>query len=94
MIIVAGWLRVAPDVRDEYLADALEATRAARRAPGCVEFHLGADPLDPGRIVVLEQWQSASDVEAFRGSGPSPQQAAQLLDAAVHQYEITSSARL
>ena len=94
MIIVAGHLTVAPDNRDAFLADAVTVITAARDAPGCVDFHLSADPIDPARINIFEQWDSTDAVEAFRGSGPSSDQQAAILSADVHQHTIAASIRL
>ena len=94
MIIVAGHLVVDPDERGAYLADSRDVVAQARQAEGCVDFHLSADPLEPGRINVFEQWDSAAAVEAFRGSGPSDDQQQSIRDAAVWQHEVTDSRRL
>lgn len=94
MIIVSGALWVDAGKRDGYIDDCLEVTRAAREADGCVDFHLSADPIEPGRINVFEQWESVEAVEAFRGSGPSSEQAAAILDAKVVQHGIASSTPL
>gem|GEM_PF-4336209 len=59
MIIVAGWLRVAPENRAPYLETCPEVIAAARSAEGCIDFHLSADALDVERINVFEQWESA-----------------------------------
>lgn len=91
MIIVTGWLRVEPGDRATYLAGCRDVVVAARAAPGCVDFHLSADPIEPGRINVVERWETAAAVEAFRGSGPSGEQQAQILDARVVQYETSSA---
>lgn len=90
MIIVAGWLAVAPEERDTYLESCVEAVRLARAAPGCLEYALGADLLDPGRVTVYERWESDEDLERFRGSGPSDEQAARILDASVARYRISA----
>ncbi len=90
MIIIAGWLAVAPEARDAYLRDCAEAVRLAREAPGCLEYALGADLLDAGRITVYERWESDADLERFRGSGPSDEQSAQILDASVARYRISA----
>jgi quinol monooxygenase YgiN len=88
VIIVSGHLLVDPAERDEYLAGCVDVARLARAAPGCVDFHLSADPLEPGRINIFEQWASAEDAEAFRGDGPSDQQQAMVLHAVVEQHQI------
>jgi quinol monooxygenase YgiN len=93
-IIVSGWLRVADAERDRYLAGCREVINAARSSDGCIDFHLSADPIEPDRINVFEQWESVGAVEAFRGSGPSDEQTASLRDASVWQHEIASSSKL
>lgn len=94
MIIVSGSIRVDPDGRDAYLAGCRDVIVAARSSAGCVDFHLSADPIEGDRINVYEAWDSVADVEAFRGSGPSGDQAAAIVDAAVFQHEVAASVRL
>jgi quinol monooxygenase YgiN len=94
MIIVSGQLHVDPAQRDAYVAANREVIEMARVAPGCIDFHVTADPLEPGRINVFEQWESVEDVEAFRGSGPNDQQGAAILDAVVFQHVVASTERL
>jgi quinol monooxygenase YgiN len=60
----------------------------ARRAPGCLDFALSADLLDPRRINVLERWSSAQDLARFRGSGPSDEQTAAIEAAQVQEFEV------
>ena len=88
MVIVAGHLVVDPEQRDDYLSGCVEVVRQARRAPGCLDFSLSADLLEPGRINILERWESQAAVEAFRGSGPSDEQGAAILAAAVVEYDV------
>ena len=45
MVIVAGHLIVAPEVRDGFLAGCADVVRQARRAPGCLDFAISADPV-------------------------------------------------
>ncbi|WP_326836186.1 antibiotic biosynthesis monooxygenase family protein [Amycolatopsis rhabdoformis] len=94
MIIVAGYLVVEPGRRDAYLAGCVDVVEQARAAPGCLGFALTADLLDPGRIVVFERWESREAVEAFRGSGPSDEQNADLLGAEVAEYDVTGERSL
>lgn len=94
MIIVAGHLQLDPDSRSSYLEGCHDVVTQARTAPGCLDFALSADLLDPGRINVLERWETAADVEAFRGSGPSADQTAQIREADVQQFEVASAERL
>ncbi len=88
MVIVAGHVVVDPEQRDDYLSGCVEVVRQARHAPGCLDFSLSADLLEPGRINILERWESQAAVEAFRGSGPSDEQGAAILAAAVAEYDV------
>ncbi len=90
MVIVAGHIVVDPGRRAAYLAGCVEAVEAARRAPGCLDFAITADLVDPGRIVVLERWATQADVEAFRGSGPADEQSAAVLSASVAEYDVAA----
>ena len=94
MIIVAGALYVDPVERDSYLQECLPVIIAARATQGCADFHLAADPLEPDRINVFEQWDSAEAVERFRGSGRTEEQAAVIRDARVFQHEVASTVAL
>jgi len=93
-VIVSGWLRVAPDARDHYLAGCRSVVEVARDAPGCLDFHVSADPIDDGRINVFERWRDEASVEAFRGAGPSPAQQGAILDARIEQHVVASSTPL
>jgi quinol monooxygenase YgiN len=55
MLIVAGHLVVDPSQRESYLAECMPVVEQAREAPGCLDFTIGADLLDPGRINILER---------------------------------------
>jgi quinol monooxygenase YgiN len=93
-IIVSGSIRVDEAERDRYLAGSHEVIAAARSTEGCIDFHLSADPIEPDRINVYEQWESVAAVEAFRGSGPSDEQSASIRGASMWQHEVASSTQL
>jgi catechol 2,3-dioxygenase-like lactoylglutathione lyase family enzyme/quinol monooxygenase YgiN len=90
-VIVAGALYVDPGDRDEYLAGCVAVVELARAAPGHLDFALSPDPVDPARINVYERWASRADLERFRGSGPSADQAAHLRDVRVGEYAVNAS---
>jgi quinol monooxygenase YgiN len=94
MVIVAGHLLVDPAQRDSYLAGCIGVVEQARRAPGCLDFSISADLVVPGRINVFEAWASQTDVESFRGSGPSGEQHATMLSASVTEYDVADARRL
>lgn len=91
MIIVAGRLQVDAVDRDQYVADCLAVVQQARSAPGCLDFAISADLVEPDRVNVYERWESDADVEQFRGSGPDPGQTAQIRDAQVRRYRISAT---
>ena len=87
-------IRVESAARASYLGGCVDVVVAARAAPGCIDFHLSADPIEPGRINVFEQWATVAAVEAFRGSGPSDDQQDLVLGAHVEQHEVASTIAL
>jgi len=91
VIIVAGHLLVAPEERDAYLEEGcVSVVEQARDAPGCLDFSLSADLVDPGRINVYERWGSREAVEAFRGGGPGEEQGTQILAGKVAEYDVAN----
>lgn len=64
MVIVGGWFEVDPSERDAFVAGRVEGTRASRAEQGCIEYVMAADPLDPGRVVLFERWESQADLDA------------------------------
>jgi quinol monooxygenase YgiN len=93
-IIVTGWLRVDPEQRDAYVQECRGLVERARATEGCLDFALTACSVDPGRVVVAERWTSRAALDAFRGAGVEGEQAAQILDAAVDEYETGGGTRL
>jgi quinol monooxygenase YgiN len=91
LIIVSGKLYVDPDVRDKYLAGCLDVMEQARATPGCLDFVLAADPIEPNRINVYERWESDAHLHRFRDAGPEPEQTAAIRDAQVAKYRVSSS---
>lgn len=90
MIIVSGWLHIVPGERDAYLATCHDVVAAARRAEGCLDFALSADPVDADRINVYERWATDADLERFRGGGPEAGQLAAIRDADVARYRVAA----
>ncbi|WP_315987372.1 antibiotic biosynthesis monooxygenase family protein [Actinomadura sp. HBU206391] len=88
---MSGKLYVDPKTRSEYLAGCSSVIGQARTAPGCLDFVLSADPIEPGRINVYEQWESDADLDRFRGAGPEPEQTGEIRDAQVMKYRISSA---
>lgn len=91
MVIVAGHIEVTPIEREAYLLGCTEVVDQARSAPGCLDFSLAADLVDPSRINIYERWDSQEAVEAFRGGGPSAEQTAAIVSASVAEYRVTDA---
>jgi len=88
MVIVAGHIIVEPAERETYLDGCAGVVQAARRADGCLDFAISADLVESGRVNIFERWESQAAVEQFRGSGPSDEQGAAMLSAAVAEYDV------
>lgn len=91
MLIVAGRLQVDSSDRDQYVADCIDVVNKARTAPGCLDFAITADSVEPDRVNVFERWESDTELEQFRGSGPDAGQKAQLRDVRVQKYRISAT---
>jgi quinol monooxygenase YgiN len=90
MLIIAGYLVVDPGSRDSYVAECARVVQQARSAPGCLEFAITADTVDPARVQVYERWEGEEQLLAFRGAGPDAGQQASIRDADVKRYTISA----
>jgi len=91
MIIVSGRIQVKAGARDGLLAASRAAILAARASPGCRDFVVAPDPLEPNRVNVYEEWATAADLERFRGNGPGPDLSVSIDHADVSRHQIASS---
>jgi len=91
MIIVSGRIYVRPERRDTFLAASMESVAEARRAAGCLDFVVAADPLEPNRVNVYERWDSEAALVAFRGDGPDSRMTSEILQADVQKHNVSSS---
>ena len=69
-IVIAGKVDVAPEKREAALKDARPLIEAALAEKGCVEYAWTADPHDPGRIRVFEEWVSEPDLAVHLKGDP------------------------
>lgn len=88
MVIVAGHTTVDPEQREAYIAAFVSVVEKARGAAGCLDFAMGADAIDPGRVNLFERWESRAAVNAFRRSATRHQPGAAMLSASVAEYDI------
>lgn len=88
MIIVSGKLHIVPGRRDAFVARSVESVIAAREAPGCIDFAVSADPVEPDRVNIYEEWESMDAIEAFRGSRPGDDLFSLIVRAEVAEREV------
>ena len=91
MIIVSGRIYVRRGRRDAFLAASMEAVMAARRSSGCLEFVVAADPIEPDRVNVYEQWESEEALLRFRGDGPGEDLSSSIVRAKVARHIVAST---
>lgn len=97
MLIVGGVFKVEPARRDEFLRSRESLMQASRSEAGCLEYVFAADPLEDGRVVLFERWESrqalADHLEAnrVRQSQRDPSEPeVPVLSSEIRQYEISS----
>ena len=92
-IIVSGVLHVDPEQRAAFLESRIPILAHARDAPGCLDFSLSADLLDPGRVNVYERWRSHEDLRAYRASegGPELDESVPVTAADVELHHVSAS---
>ena len=64
MVIVGGWFEVDPSERDAFIAQRIEGMRTSRAEHGCIEYVIAPDPVEPGRAVLFERWETQADLDA------------------------------
>jgi quinol monooxygenase YgiN len=90
MIIVSGRIHVRSGARDRFLALSAAAIVRARRTTGCYDFVVAADPIEPDRVNVYEEWESQEALARFRGDGPGDELSAYIVRAQVAERTVPS----
>ncbi len=91
MIIVSGKIQVRPGARQDFLKSSAEAVALARRSTGCRDFVVAADPIEPDRVNVYEEWESVDALLAFRGEGPDQGLSSSIVRAEVSRHVVSST---
>ena len=97
MVIVAGWMDVAEEERDAFLASRLEAMLKTRDEPGCLEYVFSPDPINPRRVRLFELWGSRADLDVHLGvmrARPAPAQTIAVIERSVEVYETSAAESL
>jgi quinol monooxygenase YgiN len=90
-VIVAGWCTVDPKKRDEAVESFKHLVLRARRAPGCLDLSITADPVDSNRVNIFELWQSEGDLKAWRAVAKHPKKITPLLRMEIQKHVIERS---
>jgi quinol monooxygenase YgiN len=91
MLIVAGNGYVDPQRREALLASLETPLRQARAEPGCLDYVVAADPVEPGRVNVYERWASTEHLAAhLAGTAQAAQPMPDVLSVDVMQYEVSA----
>ena len=100
MVIVSGVFTVDPEQRDAFVDGRREGMRTSRAEPGCLEYTFSADPLDPGRVLLFERWESQDALHAHLALAtqrPAPRAGdtpAAPLSASITVYDVTGERKL
>ena len=63
MIILMGYIDVAPADRDAFLADARILAQTVRAEPGCLFHSLAPDIAPDGPMVLAQRWQDQAALD-------------------------------
>ena len=66
MIIIAGFTLTEASKRDNAVQAHVDMVARARNRDGCLDLSISADPLDPERINIFEQWRDQNALDAWR----------------------------
>lgn len=66
MLIIAGYLLLAPSDRDLFVDGHLDLIQRARQAPGCLDLAISADPTDASRVNNYELWENEESLADWR----------------------------
>lgn len=91
MVIVSGRIYVRPGTREKFLNASLEAVSQARARADCRDFVVAADPIEPDRVNVYEEWESEEALLTFRGEGPGQDLSSSIVRADVARHVVSSS---
>jgi quinol monooxygenase YgiN len=68
VIYVVATLTVKPETRAEFIAAAAACINETRKEPGNIAYDLHESVTDPGKMVFVEQWDSADALVPHRGA--------------------------
>jgi quinol monooxygenase YgiN len=94
-VIVQGTFSIDPTERDRFVEASVGGMRSSRQEEGCLEYVMAADPLDPGRVILSERWESMDHLQQHLAQQRSAPQGAEArpvpLSVEITLYEVASS---
>lgn len=85
---------MSPDQREQFIRSYADVMRQARSEPGCITHALSADPLDAGRVLLFERWETKAALAGHLGALRHPDHGIAVRDSEVQQYEISAAGPL
>lgn len=64
MIVIAGTVKIRPEMRETAVAAALEMSAASEKEAGCKSYRFYADLEDENKILIFEEWEDAESLAA------------------------------
>ena len=93
MLIVSGHLVLDPADRDAHVIASVGAVRLARQAPGCLDFAVSADPVDPtGSMSSSGGLAPRTSMRSARAATPMTSQSISPASAALKSSSTASNA--
>jgi len=95
VIIVGGTFEVDPKDRDAFIAGRIELMGASRSEPGCLDYSFSADPIEAGRVILFERWETQAHLDAHLAAlatGPQPSDNVTPVSVSVVFYDATDQA--
>lgn len=94
MVIVAGYFIVDPGQREQFLQGRAGVMQKSRAEAGCITYAFSPDPLDSGRVLLFERWESKAalgdHLTAMRANPRQPD-GVEVHESEVLQYEISAT---
>jgi quinol monooxygenase YgiN len=95
VLIVAGTGHVDPDHREELLKSLVTSLRQVRSTPGCLDYVVAADPIEPDRVNIYERWESEAHLNAhLAGVAQNAPPMPNVRSVEIQRYEISRSGPL
>ena len=94
MLIVTGTFHLDPADRERFLASVGDMMRRSRAEDGCHEYCMAPDPLEPGRVILSERWESRVHLDAHLAAMIPPSDPVPTISREIVVHEIASSTPL